>query len=133
MNSKDINIRFANRADLPEIVEIYNQAIRSNTATGDLEEFLVKEKEEWFSSFSELLYPIYVAECDSKVVAYCSVSPYRPGRGAMKSIAEISYYVHKNYFRKGIGRKLLKYALQNAQRIEKKVFIAILLDKCKVN
>ena len=51
----------------------------------------------------------------------------------MKSIAEISYYVHKNYFRKGIGRKLLKYALQNAQRIEKKVFIAILLDKCKVN
>ncbi len=125
---KNLNIRFATIGDLPVIVDIYNQAIRSRCATGDINEFSLEERTEWFSKFDETSYPIYVAEKMSKVLGYLTLSPYRPGRLAFKDVAEISFFIDEQFQRNGIGSALVEFAMNDCSRINKKVLIAILLD-----
>ena len=127
MNSK-ITIRFATLKDLPSIVTIYNQAIKSNCATGDTEEVLLDDRIKWFNKFDNNSYPLYIAEINKKVVGYCTISPYRPGRKAMSKVAEISYYVDYSFHKKGIGTALLNYAILDCKRIGKKNLVAFLLD-----
>ncbi len=110
------------------MVNIYNQAIRAKNATGDTEEFNVEDRVKWFEKYDENEYPLYVVEDDGKVVGYCSLSPYREGRKAMASIAEISYYLDFSTHGKGIGAALLKYVIADCNRIGKKCLLAIILD-----
>ena len=127
MRSK-LNIRFANSADLPFIVEIYNQAIRSKKATGDLTEFSLEQRIDWFNKFDNEKHPLYIAEIDNKVIGFCTISPYRPGREAMSSVAEISYYIDYSYHNQGIGSKILEYVIKDCNRIGIENLLAILLD-----
>lgn len=123
-----LSIRFANINDLPCIVDIYNQAIRSKSATGDMDEFNLEERINWFSKFDADDFPIYVAEQNKKVVGYATLSPYRPGREAMNKIAEISFFLDYACRGLGIGSALLKYAIDDCDRLGKRTLLAILLD-----
>ncbi len=125
---KDLKFRFAERKDLSDLVTIYNQAIKSNCATGDTMVFKLEERLTWFQKFDNNTYPLYVAILKNKVVGYCSLSPYRTGRKAMASIAEISYYVDYNYHKKGIGTALINFVLQDCNRINIKNLLAFVLD-----
>jgi L-amino acid N-acyltransferase YncA len=120
-------IRHGNITDLPQIVDIYNQAIRSGVATGDLEEFDTKERIPWFEQFNET-YPLYVIEVRGEIAGYCTLTPYRPGRRAMKSIAEISFFLYNKFQGMGIGSFLIKYMIEDCRRIGKKTLLAFLLD-----
>ncbi len=122
------NIRFAKQADLESMVEIYNQAICSGNATGDMDEFTTEDRRLWFSKHHPDQYPLYVAELNQQVLGYCSISPYRPGRRAMANVAEISYYLDYSHHGKGIGSTLIKHAIADCKRIHKKSLLAILLD-----
>ncbi len=122
------NIRFATIDDLPKIVEIYNQAIRLKRATGDTDEFFVKERVEWFYKFNANEYPIYIAEIENKIAGYATLSPYRKGRKAMRKIAEISFYLDYSYRGLGIGSALVNHTILDCKRINKEILLAILLD-----
>lgn len=126
--NSEVSIRLANKSDLPFIVEIYNQAIKSKCATGDLTEFTTEQRTGWFGKFTKEKYPLYIAELAGKVVGYCSISPYRAGREAMETVAEISYYVAYAYHRQGIGTQLVKYVLSDCKRVGKETLLAIVLD-----
>jgi L-amino acid N-acyltransferase YncA len=121
------SIRIATPADLPRLVEIYNQAIASHTATADTISFTVQARQSWFDAHTSDAYPIYVCEVDSQVAGYLSISPYRD-RPALARTAEVSYYVDYGQHGKGIGSALMEHALQDAHRIGKKVYLAILLE-----
>jgi L-amino acid N-acyltransferase YncA len=122
-------IRLATLTDLPHLVEIYNQAIASQTATADTIPFAVEARRSWFAGHTPDAYPIYVCEDESGlVVGYIAISPYRP-RLALARTAEISYYVDYDQHGKGIGSALLEYALEDAVRINKKIFIAFVLER----
>jgi L-amino acid N-acyltransferase YncA len=125
---KELIIRFSKIVDLPFIVDIYNQAIGSECATGDMDEFSVDDRIEWFNKFDNNKYPLYVAEIGNRIVGYCTLSPYRQGRKAMSSVAEISYYLDYSFHGKGIGTALLKHVISDCNRIRKKNLLAILLD-----
>jgi len=127
MNSTP-KIRLAVINDLPLIVEIYNQAIRSNTATGDMNEFTMEERVEWFNKFDPINFPIYVAELEDEIIGYATLSPYRPGRKAMNKIAEISFYLDYSNRGLGIGSALVGYVISDCERIGKETLLAILLD-----
>ncbi len=126
--NKSLNIRLAKITDLVEIVDIYNQAIRSKYATADMDEFNWKDRREWFHQFDEEKFPIYVAETDKKVVGYCCISHYRKGRRALQSVAEISYYLDYDFLARGIGTSLMKHAIDDCKRIGINSLLAILLD-----
>lgn len=127
----EIRIRQAKLTDLPALVAIYNQAINSKTATGDTQEFTVADRQKWFAKFDENSYPLYVVKVENRLVGYCSISPYREGRKAMKSVAEVSYYVDYAFHRKGVGAALIKHAINDCKRIGKKNLLAILLETNK--
>ena len=123
-----MNVRLATIEDLSAIVDIYNQAIRSHSATGDMKEYLVEERTDWFKKFDSYNYPLYVAELYEEVVGYATISPYRQGREAMKQIAEISFFVDYSSHGKGIGTCLLTYVISDSKRINKNTLVAMLLD-----
>lgn len=125
---KKLSIRFANISDLPSIVDIYNQAIRSKSATGDMDEFSVENRINWFNKFDADRYPIYVAEQNNTVVGYSTLSPYREGRQAMSKIAEISFFLDYSYRGLGIGSSILEYVMSDCKRLRKEILLAILLD-----
>lgn len=122
------SISIATIDDLPTIVEIYNQAIKSKNATGDMDEFTVKERVEWFDKFDDNNYPIYVAKIEDDITGYATLSPYREGRKAMNRIAEISFYLDYSYHGLGIGSALVDYIISDCKRIHKDTLLAILLD-----
>ena len=125
---QELTIQFGTIDDLPAIVDIYNQAIRSKNATGDTQEYEVADRIDWFKKYDQDNYPIYVAQLDNNTVGYCTMSPYRPGRKAMAKIAEISFYLDYDHLGKGIGTQLVEHAFADCSRIGKKHLLAILLD-----
>ncbi|MBX3043429.1 MAG: N-acetyltransferase [Candidatus Kapabacteria bacterium] len=121
-------IRPAKYEDLPAINEIYNQAVDSRSATADLDYISFDERDKWFSEHNSDKYPVFVYEVSGNVVGWLSISPYRKGRRALDEAAEVSYYIHNNFQKLGIGSKLLEYCIENISSYGIKHIICILLD-----
>jgi phosphinothricin acetyltransferase len=121
-------VRLAAAADLPRLVEIYNQAIAAGDVTADTVPFAVEARRDWFEQHGPAAYPIYVCGGEpGKVLGYLSLSPYR-GRPALARTAEVSYYVDYEEHGRGIGSALLAHALREAPGLGKRVLIAVLLE-----
>ena len=125
----ETKIRTATVDDLAQIVAIYNQAVAQRFATADLEPVTVEQRASWFHEHDPATLPIYVADRDDAVVGWCSLSAHRPGRAALRRTAEISYYVHADCRRRGIGTALVSHAMKNAPQLGKHVLFGILLEK----
>lgn len=126
MQSK-IKIRFAKIGDLPQIVSIFNQAVRARV-NGVLKEVEVNDRIDWFHNFDANDYPIYVAEIGKSIIGFCYLSPYRTGRQAMSTVAEISYYIDYESHRNGIASALIQFAISDCKRLGKDSLLAVLLD-----
>jgi L-amino acid N-acyltransferase YncA len=124
-----MDIRVAARQDWLKIAEIYNQAVEEKYATADTEPITPASRREWFVQHSRDKYPIYLAKSDGEIVGWCSLSPYRPGRKALQTVAEISYYVHRAHRRRGVADALMEHALKNSARLGFRNLMAILLDQ----
>jgi L-amino acid N-acyltransferase YncA len=125
--TETITIRSAKLSDLSHVDEIYNQAIALK-ATAHLEPLSKKERLDWLAQHDPDQYPVLVAESDGIVAGWLSISPYRPGRMALRFTAEVSYYVDENYCRRGIASKLMEYALAQAPRLYIKQMFAIVME-----
>jgi len=124
----EITARNATEGNLPEIVEIYNQAIALGTATADISPVTVKSRKRWLQDHKEDHYPVFVGLNLNTVVGWCSLSAYRPGRMALRHTAEISYYVEKDAQGKGVGSFLISHAIEQCPALGIKTLFAIILD-----
>jgi L-amino acid N-acyltransferase len=122
-----MSVRLVEDRDLEALVEIYNDAILTLRCTADMDIFTVEERLSWLREHQCLQYPMYVYEAGNKVAGYIYFSAYRPGRRALKGTAEISYYIHKDYQRKGIGTELLEFSIKKAKELQFHNLVAILL------
>lgn len=123
-----MNIRFAKFSDLETIIDIYNQAIASGCATADLIELTAEDRLDWFNDHDKDSYPIYVIEKDNSILGWGSLSAYRKGRGALRTTAEISYYIDYNHHGKGLGKKLIEHMVNDCERLGFDNLVAILLE-----
>lgn len=121
-------IRLATMADAPAIAEIYNQAIALRSATADLSPVSAGERGDWLAGHDSARYPVYVAETGTGVMAWCSVSAYRPGRMALRHTAEVSYYVHEQARGVGLASALIAHVIKQCPNLGLKTLFAILLD-----
>jgi len=128
MPQDDLNIRIAAEADLAAIVDIYNQAVAMKSATADISPVTVESRQAWFKEHDRDRYPVYVAEQNGSVVGWCSISPYRSGRMALRHTAEISYYIDEAHRGVGVGTSLIAHAIDDCPRLSIKTLFAILLD-----
>ncbi len=122
-----MSFRLAKQSDLCAMTEIYNQAILRKRCTADTETFTVEGRQPFFNAHQCDEYPLYVYEVDSTVVGYVYLSGYRPGRRAMKYVAEVSYYIHNEHQGQGLGTKFLAYAVDKAKELGYRDLVAILL------
>ncbi len=113
----ELQVRNANEADLPAIVDAYNQSIPAGYSTADTEPVTVADRVEWFRKFDPARRPLWVAEVDEQVVAWVSLSSFYGGRPAYDATAEISLYVATAYHRRGIGRFLKRWAIGQCPRL----------------
>jgi phosphinothricin acetyltransferase len=123
-----MNIRTATPEDFNDIIKIYNQAVDDKFATADTEYVTLESRKEWFTQHSPDTYPIFVAELNEEIIGWCSLSPHRPGRKALRTVAEISYYIHKDHRRKGVANSLISHTIESAKILGFKNLISILLD-----
>lgn len=97
-------VRHATEADLPAITEIYNQGIRSRTATFETRERTVEDLRGWLG---QPHHPLLVADQEGQVVGWVHASSYRP-RECYAGVAEFSVYVAANARGQGVGDALLQ-------------------------
>ena len=123
-----ISIRPATKNDLPKIVSIYNEAIMKKGLTADLEVMDVNDMTEWFEEHSADRYPILVATEKEEVVGWIALSPYRKGRKALDTTAEVSLYVANSHIGRGVGSNMMQCIIEIAKEIGLKNMIAILIS-----
>ena len=109
-----LTIREAKLPDLGAITEIYNEAILKTVSTFDTQTKTLEEQKSWFAEHGSK-YPLIVAEQDSHVVGWASLSMWSD-RCAYADTAESSLYVKEEYQGEGIGRKLLEAIIQAGQK-----------------
>ncbi len=128
-----MKIRNSNHSDWGRIIEIYNEAIETGYSTADTSPVTVESKANWLSEHNDENYPIYVEESERKIKGWCSISPYRSGRMALRHTAEISYYVAREYLRQGVASRLIDYAIKDAENLGIRTLFGVLLDTNEVS
>lgn len=99
-----VTIRDAGSADIPAIVDIYNESVVSSTATFDTTPKTIEDYTVWFSAH-DAGHPVVVAEQGGVVAGWAALSRYSD-RAAYDGTAEVSLYVARSHWRRGIGKRL---------------------------
>lgn len=107
-------IRDATVADLPAIMDIYNDAVLNTTAIWNDNVVDLKNREDWFSARMARRFPVLVAEIDGGVMAYASYGDWRAFEGFLRTV-EHSVYVHGDARGRGLGRLLMEALIRRAQ------------------
>ena len=122
-----MHLRLATAEDLPAVTRIYNAAI-DEQATADTEHVSSASRATWLDAHPPDRYPVLIAEDAGLVAGYASLSAYRPGRGATRHTAEISYYVCPDHRRRGIGRALVQECVRRCPSLGLQTLFAIILE-----
>ena len=103
----DLEIRITQEADLPAITAIYQEAVRTGTATFEIEPPDLAEMTRRFRALVDGGFPYLVAVLGDRIAGYAYAGPYRP-RPAYRFTVENSIYLDPVSHRRGIGLKLMQ-------------------------
>ena len=109
----DITIRDAVEADLPGIMDIYNDAVTNTTAIWNEAVVDLANRKAWFSARRERGFPVLVAVRGKQVIGYASYGDWRAFDGFRHTV-EHSVYVRGDSRGTGTGKRLLKALIDRA-------------------
>ena len=107
-------LRPASSRDLPAVLGIYNEAVRTTTATFDTEPRTPEAQEAWFRGHGPA-HPVLVVEEAGIVVAWGCLGPWDP-KPAYAGTAEDSVYVTEPVRGRGFGKLLLAALVEEGRR-----------------
>jgi phosphinothricin acetyltransferase len=110
-------VRDANEADLPAIVDIYNQSIPGAWSTADTKPVTVAERVDWFHKHDPAKRPLWVTELDGQIVAWIGLTSFYAGRPAYDATAEVSLYIATAFQRQGIGSHLKRRMIEHCPQL----------------
>ncbi|KAI8089907.1 acyl-CoA N-acyltransferase [Halteromyces radiatus] len=118
-------IREATEADLPQILDIYNERVLNSTSLFVYDPVTLENRQTWLKDCQAKGYPVIVAveKETNTVIAYSSLGQYRP-HPAYVLTAEISIYININHHRRGLGRILLEEMIAIAEKMKLRSLIA---------
>ena len=122
-----LEIRPAIAADLPDIAEIYAEAVRLGTATFELVPPDLTEMTRRFQALTDGGFPYFTAVLEGRVAGYAYAGPYRP-RPAYRFTVENSVYLAPATHRRGIGRQLLERLIADCETRGFRQMIAVIGD-----
>ena len=121
-----MQIRPATRADLPGILEIYNDAVLTTTATYDYEPRTLEHRTQWFEERQRDGYPVFVAVDDAgRVIGWSALNPFH-ARIGYRFTSENSVYVAADMRGKGVGKLLLAPLIEGAKARGLHAIIAVI-------
>jgi len=120
-------LRRANIEDLPDIIKIYNEAIKDGISTADSKVVRVEDKLEWFDAHTSS-HPILVKEYHGRIIAWVSLQPFYAGLFAYRYSARINIYIDKNFQGKKLGQQFLMEAIEEAKILDIKTLLALIFS-----
>ena len=124
VNSDTIIVCVATEADLPQMLNIYNDIILTTTAVYDYEPHTLDMRKEWFQTKQKQGFPVFAAEENGVIVGFCTIGPFRREWTAYRYSVENSVYVKKDCRGKGIGKLLLQPLIDTAKQLKMHTIIA---------
>jgi L-amino acid N-acyltransferase len=119
-----VNVRDAVESDLPEILEIYNDAVLNTTAIWNEAEVDLENRRTWLKERQRQGFPVIVGIDDlGRVTGYASFGDWRAFAGYRHTV-EHSVYVNREMRGAGIGRTLMLALIDRARQLRKHVMIA---------
>ena len=110
----DYKIGLCGEKQLPEILEIFNEAIINTTALYDYKPRTLNVIQNWYSQKQKGNYPILGAFGeDDSLLGFATYGPFRD-RPAYKFTIEHSVYVRSDFRGRGLGTILLKEIIKKA-------------------
>jgi L-amino acid N-acyltransferase len=113
----------ASRQDLPEILEIYNEVIRTSTAVYTEIEFTAERGAVWFDAKRAGGFPFIVAKDATGITGFGTFGEFRAPPCYQHSV-EHSVHVRADRRGRGIGRQLVIELMNLAAAMHKHVMIA---------
>lgn len=120
-------IRPSQTADLPAITEIYADAVRTGTASYELQPPSLEEMTARREALVSRGYPYLVAAEGGQALGYAYAGPFRPRR-AYRFMVEDSIYIAPQARERGIGKRLLGALVAECERLGFRQIAAVIGD-----
>ncbi|WP_142847871.1 GNAT family N-acetyltransferase [Telmatospirillum sp. J64-1] len=117
--------------DIPAIAAIYAHAVRTGTASFELDPPSETEMEARRTALLKGGYPYCVAELAGEVAGYAYAGPYRP-RPAYGATVENSVYVREDCKGLGLGRLLMARLIEEAEARGFRQMVAVIGDSANL-
>ena len=118
-----MDVRDATDADLPGILEIYNDVIATSTAIYTEEPATLADRQEWFRGRQQQGYPVLVTSDDTGITGFGSFGDFRAWPGYRHTV-EHSVHVRTDRRAHGIGAAIVAELLRRAAALHKHVMVA---------
>lgn len=119
------DLRRACVEDLPDIIKIYNEAIKDGISTSDTKMVSIEEKLAWFNAHDEA-HPILVKAYCGRIIAWISFQPFYQNVPVYAQSSFINIFIDKNFQGKKLGQQFLKEAIEQAQEGTIKTLLALI-------
>lgn len=126
-----LTIRPARPSDIAAIAAIYRDAVRTGTASWELEPPDDAEMLKRFETITGAGYPYLVAEVDGVLAGYSYASAYRP-RLAYRYTVENSIYIDAARRGRGLGKVLMQALIDDCARRGFRQMVAVIGDSDNV-
>jgi len=118
-----MQIRDAADADLPGILQIYNDAVLHSTAIWNDAPLDLDNRRAWLAERQSQGFPVLVAvDAQERVLGYATFGPWRPHDGFRHTV-EHSVYVRDDQRSAGIGQALMRRLIERARQAGKHVMV----------
>lgn len=118
-------VRDAQEGDLPGILEIHNEVIRTSSAVYTEQETTLGNRREWLAQRISQGFPVLVAAdpADGSVLGYSTFGDFRPWPGYRHTV-EHSVYVRADARGRGVDGALVEPLFERAAALRKHVMVA---------
>jgi L-amino acid N-acyltransferase len=116
-------LRDARAADLPALLEIYNDVIATSTAVYAEAPTSLDERRAWFDARRAAGFPVIVAELDGEVAGYASFGEFRGTWPGYRHTVEHSVHLRADRRGRGLGRALVESLFPLARAAGKHVIV----------
>jgi phosphinothricin acetyltransferase len=116
-------IRDAERADLPQILDIYNEVIANTTAVYSETPASLADRENWWRARVALSYPVLVGVDTTGVVGFSSFGDFRSFPCYAPTV-EHSVHIRADRRGAGLGAQLVRPLFGRAAALDKHTMIA---------
>jgi len=117
-----MSLRPATEADLPGILEIYNEVIANSTAVYSEAPSTLEDRAAWLKARHDLGYPVLVGEDSTGITGFATFGDFRPWH-CYRFTVEHSVHIRADQRGKGLGGTFIRALIKEAAALGKHAMI----------